>query len=698
MFAVGLVAALCGPVMAQAPQQLGRVTVDGIPVAKSPLDPMSGMALPGTGSCGAFKSTDRAANFPFPTATPNTEFPNAVNDFMDGKKLVGSAGPRVDQTLAKPLDLSNQYDVSGRQANGDFVLTPECLPSQFGCDFPGSSGMITTIFGTRFRGFFNVQTNWVGQPMKFGVVADNAVAIYFYALPKPGDPTPTKAKEYLLISHGVDSNRLRITNEIVFPEAGLYPIEIVHATSGESAILEVAVLFNKSEVPDYDDIEQNSRPLNQAPNVFSLEYTKPANFFQTANGLLSYPAGTCRQCNREYAKPSAMPLPTNGSQCDSGFFCNAAALCEYCPYATDDKLCTPNCIHCQNPAPICWRKDPNAPENSECVECLVETDCKDGASCVNHKCVPRRPPAVLCAGSVSFGVDANLQPTDDCRSYAAVSPCTKDADCPAGQACDVANTSCVDQLSECRFDDKCGRDCIDCKNATGTGRPRPHCLDGKVCVECRIDTDCPDGNYCRSGDCVPCTEDRHCGASCVSCAYRVGPAPACEITSTGTPFCLVTGGQADTAKCVACLADSDCGAGNQCNLNTHLCIVNDPNSQPPCPTGLFRKGEECIAPNGCVEVCKDNRDCQGNQCCTQGTDGVRKCQTGRCAGTAGGALCGCSVADVSNPIVDNNTIHPNGAESARSRGALLGLVSMLLCVLMLRRRQLPWAARQGGAR
>jgi hypothetical protein len=55
--------------------------------------------------------------------------------------------------------------------------------------------------------------------------------------------------------------------------------------------------------------------------------------------------------------------------------------------------------------------------------------------------------------------------------------------------------------------------------------PRPHCMDGTVCVQCRHDVDCTTpGTYCRSGDCVPCTHDRHCGASCRSCGIDINVA------------------------------------------------------------------------------------------------------------------------------------------------------------------------------
>jgi hypothetical protein len=83
-----------------------------------------------------------------------------------------------------------------------------------------------------------------------------------------------------------------------------------------------------------------------------------------------------------------------------------------------------------------------------------------------------------------------------------------------------------------------------------------------------------------------------------------------------------------------------------------------------------------------------NEDCDGNQCCTLAPEGVRKCELGRCAGTAGGALCGCAIAAIGSVQVDNNTLDAQGSNLGRSRSLFGAVVAMLLCAVWLRRRQL----------
>jgi hypothetical protein len=179
------------------------------------------------------------------------------------------------------------------------------------------------------------------------------------------------------------------------------------------------------------------------------------------------------------------------------------------------------------------------------------------------------------------------------------------------------------------------------------------------------------------------------------------------MTVTDTPFCYSANSSPSSATCAGCIKDGDCGDGGQCNLTSHTC-TNQPASGA-CPSGTFSKGDACVqcvsdsqclcgscdtSTNACVNVCKDNTDCQGNQCCALGADGIRACQSGRCAGTAGGALCGCSVAGIGGRSVDNNTLLADGGEAERSRGALFAMVAMLLAGFLFRRARMPQMVRR----
>ena len=715
MFVLGLVAGLCsvvGEAGAQERQLLPQIIVTGDPVGQWPTDPNTGMQYQGIGMCGAFRTlvqapgayestfSQRPADFP----NHKEDFPDSVNAFMDGGGLGGTVKWKTLQTY---FDLSNQYNSGSVIANGDYVRTPTCYPpSELGCNFPATdmTDDVFNGFGERVRGYFNVQPNWVGQPMHFGIRAATSAAVQIFSMPTASDSAKTVPHRDILISRGWGSSAdIRVTNTVTFMKSGLYPIEVLFSNPRNYAILEMAVLFNSPNFTDVDGYVSSGQPL-LSTLAFDMQYTAKTNFFQTATGLSSFSSvDQCQQCPRQYAKPSVLPLP-NGICPPNGWFCNAAALCEYCPFDKDATLCTPNCIRCQKPTPICWRRNSTDPGDSDCVECLADSDCQNGFACVNHACQVHRPPALACPGGAGVAVGPDLQPTSDCGQVAGYSPCSKDADCPNGQICDLPNTRCVDSLPDCRFDNKCGKDCVDCANVAGTGRPRPHCLNGMVCVECRIDTDCSEGNYCLSGDCVPCTDDRHCGPGCGNCTYHVGAAPTCSITVSDTPFCYSPNSSPSTSTCVGCLKDSDCGDNGTCDPTAHTC-TNQPTTGD-CPSGTFRKGDACVqcvsdsqclcgscdtSSNSCVNICKDNTDCQGNQCCAIGPDGIRACQSGRCAGTAGGALCGCAVTNKGLGIAspDNNTLSADGGEVGRSRGALIAMVAMLLAGILLRRARLP---------
>ena len=92
-------------------------------------------------------------------------------------------------------------------------------------------------------------------------------------------------------------------------------------------------------------------------------------FFQTLSGEPSYPdLDTCKQCDRQFVGQ----FGNNG--CDSGYYCNEAALCAPCDSAA---LCGPTCSPCGGTTPFCIN------ENSKvsCAECRSDLDCKTGFSC-----------------------------------------------------------------------------------------------------------------------------------------------------------------------------------------------------------------------------------------------------------------------------------------------------------------------------
>lgn len=634
-------------------QRLPTVTVDGDPVAPNPTDENK-KRLPGTGLCAAYRylgppqsqggpdpSTyfrPRGAGFP---ASGAIDFPDSVNDFMDGKTGAASSTPRTDETLLTPFDLTNFFEGIGINSRGDFVSTPGCPAfngKDYGCWFPAAPKDVNTLagsFGSRFRGFVNILPEWVNQNIHFGFLTDEAVAMYIYTKAKP----PSGPEVKLTISRGVSGtvNKYRVTNSVLFRKPGLYPIEITYAQYSQAASLELAILFGSS-FTDLDEPgdDPGTKPLGTLG--FALTYSTPDTFFQTASGVVPYDGlpARCKQCPRTLANVPNQPSGT----CDPGMFCNEAAVCAPC---IGDQFCGKSCKQCVAPEPFCVR-DPRDPGGDyTCVECRIDDDCTAGKKCAMGRCVN---PCNCCPGQVCAANDPSRPDARNC------SACAQNEDCGGG-VCDRLNGRCTDKIPDCNTDERCGKNCVNCKNVKDdkTGVDRPYCLNGEVCVQCRFDSDCGTGTFCRSGDCVPCTDERHCGPNCTNCGLEYVVGPDGQITDkrpTDKPLCFTPDSRVESAKCVRCLSDKDCGEGGVCDAN-HNCNTT---CATPCPEKEVCDGQKCVqcftnahCPCGvcrdgqCEVSCETSTDCQGTQCCSKDT---KTCIQGRCKPglTAhGGALC-----------------------------------------------------------
>lgn len=651
------------------PQKMQKVVVDGDPVAPLP----TGALIKGAGLCAAFRPTDsvtasntfpsRPADFPNEGVAGKNSFSLAVNDFMDA----GATGPlpsTLYATLQTPFDLTNTIQLTDQGSDGDYVMSACYPPNHGGCLFPGpppGSTLPEQAFGSRFRGFIAVPENWVvAQTVQFGFVSDDAVAMRIFAKGKPNETPPI----YEVVSRAVEpvSSTYRVTNQVTFQKPGLYPIEILYVNYGKSAFLEMAVMFN----PSFSEIDEYVFKQDGLPKRGFL-LTQPEIFFQTSSGVLPFAGApaTCQQCPRMWANQPNQPQ----NICPAGMFCNEAAVCSPC---VGDQFCGTQCKQCAKPDPYCARDPASAGADYTCVECRDDPDCQTGQKCIKSigKCIS----PCACCGDTPFCLATDpLQPA--ARNCSA---CRNDDDCPGGQ-CDLLNGRCVDKLPDCNTDDKCGALCVNCITSTlaDPQGARPHCLDGQVCGQCRNDVDCTAGTYCRSGDCLPCTHDRHCGPSCLSCGIEiVGVAADGSATTTlsATPFCAAPNGKVPTAVCVRCLTDDQCGPGGTCDPATNQCSPAAP-CVPPCSGKTVCDGTACVecftaaqCPCGqciagsCTNNCGDSTDCRSNQCCAQETG---QCADGRCKPglTAnGGALCcsapGGAVGGPTDPAVPTRSRRP----------------------------------------
>ncbi|MBL8633923.1 MAG: hypothetical protein JNM40_11930 [Myxococcales bacterium] len=676
--------ALCGllgwPFHGAFAQKLQTVSITGDPVAPNPRD-AQGKILPGTGLCAAYRpfgsSGDPSTVFkPRPSGFPAVganDFPDSLNAYMDGAIGGPMSGMRVDGTLLSPFDLTNFFDNVNGSSRGDFVSTRNCpmyMGKDNGCWFPVAPNDPVTLanpFGARFRGYINILPEWTNQAMHFGFYSDEAVAMSIFTKAKP----PMGPESKLVISRGsVGQQKWRTTNTVRFAKPGIYPVEITYAQFSGSAALEMAVLFDASFV-DIDEAFDavGAKPLGTYN--FSLDYTQPTQFFQTASGVLPYDGqpDRCKQCPRSLANVPNQPAGT----CDAGMFCNEAAVCAPC---IGDQFCGKSCRECLAPEPYCIRdpRDPNG--DYQCAECRDDMDCSAGRKCVQGKCVN---PCNCCPGQFCVPTDPKKPEARNC------SQCRTDTDC-GGSKCDLLNGRCIDKIPDCNTDDRCGKSCVSCPDSTKNDSQgvRPYCLNGEVCVQCRYDADCKAGTFCRSGDCVPCTDDRHCGPNCKTCGLDYVIEADGSISSkppTDKPFCYTPDNRTESATCVRCRSDKDCGEGGTCDPMTQKCSTA---CATPCPANQVCDGKKCVecftnaqCPCGicvdgaCTPNCESSTDCLGTQCCSKDTN---TCVSGRCKPglTAhGGALCcsGAQIGSTEDPIAP-------GA----NRGLWLASLMTLLCL------------------
>ncbi|GAB4565499.1 MAG: hypothetical protein Tsb0020_16430 [Haliangiales bacterium] len=584
------------------------------------------LADDGYGLCSASAvSEDPQGDF---GALDTNTYIGAINGFIEARE-----DERVEFVIRTELDLSNNNTSGAIQPSlGDFRdVNPElCLTG--GCGFFVNDDR--TSFATRMRGFFNVTADLVDQPVHFGIYADDAVSLTIFDKSGTGYPV-------LVLSPILGAPTWRLTETVTFRQPGLYPVEVLYVEVVEHAAFEMS--FYVGSFADFQ------RPASDAPVVnldeADFKIFEPLHFHQAISGNPSFPdPDQCQQCNRQFAG-----IPT-GSGCPGGYYCNEAALCAPCDTAL---YCGPSCSPCGADAPFCenlngeyqciqCRGTEDCPTGSECdpetntcqeYECTEDEDCLRGEICVDRLCV------VCDTSSQCAGNSCNCCPSGENGQQMSCLPlgadeapvcveCTANADCSDG-VCDLSTGQCVDSLLPNHRPECCGDNCVACPDDA------PYCLasqiGGAACGECRSDMDCADGNFCMSGQCLPCVYDKHCGVRCESCGGD-------------QPFCL-NGFDAERSSCVGCVDDAQCGAGETCNLDTYQC---EPESCAMSCGGEtpYCHGGACVAcyadtqcPCGgtcdlesftCSSSCVNNLDCLGTEHCRWDDAGeARECVPGR---------------------------------------------------------------------
>lgn len=245
---------------------------------------------------------------------------------------------------------------------------------------------------------------------------------------------------------------------------------------------------------------------------------------------------------------------------DGRMGCGTAAPCSTNP-ASNNICDLPNnrCVDCLTSAdcvvepanPHCDMR-PNAaglPAYS-CEQCLENSHCPTGATCVNGDCeapcgttmcetteicdAPNNR-CVECLGDMDCATQTtdkrcDLTPNSAGLPTGRCEECVDNAHCPAGEVC--VNNNCE---PTCTTDANCSAD---------GGGNNPYCHPTtKICTECTTDAQCAGntGNpHCTAGgDCEECVTDAHC-------------------TNPAQPFC-------DDDECVTCRTSADCTPPLTCN-------------------------------------------------------------------------------------------------------------------------------------
>lgn len=603
------------PALAHA--QLAPVSISG-PVAPVLEDDGQGMCM---ASAIVERDQDGRPEIPFGTLD-KTNYNPTLNSFLEQRR-----DARVEYVVRTLLDLSNNNlaDPQDQTSLGDFRDVQAGCPAG-GCDFFIRD--TSTSFVSRLRGFLNVPAELANQALHIGFYTDDAVSLSIY---------DKDANLYEVMNRPpiIGSPTWRLSRTVEFQEPGLYPVEILYTAITEHAALEMSYF-----VGAFQDFEREAaqEPVVQLDDAGFTPF-EPARFFQAISGAPSFEdPDLCLQCNRQF-----VGQPGNNG-CPGGYYCNEAALCAPCDTAL---YCGPSCSPCGGTTPFCI----NLNGRHECVECREDTDCQPGYQCNQDTntcfecnkdedcergeyCDLSEGVCTTCDSSDQCaGSSCNCCPTGSnglqmqCAPVAPAGPpvcaeCLTDAECPGG-VCDLTTGHCAKVLEPNRSPAACGPERKPCPEG------RPYCIPGPLgaaCFECRWDLDCPDGNYCNSGLCEPCTQDRRCGLRCTSCGGD-------------TPYCL-NRELAALSLCVGCVDDTQCENG-VCNPETYQC---DPVCMLSCAEGTRCHGDECVecyadthCPCGgscdtdtftCTSSCKSNKDCLGNEHCRLVDEDTTECAAG----------------------------------------------------------------------
>lgn len=209
---------------------------------------------------------------------------------------------------------------------------------------------------------------------------------------------------------------------------------------------------------------------------------------------------------------------TTPKKCDT---VNGRCVLEIAACNTSDR-CGPGCARCPAERPLCM-------DGQVCVQCRSDLDCGNDGFCNSGECTSCTTDRRCGERCESCGGDTPYCLSDGTVASARCVRCRNDADCDAGDLCDVITGQCS----------------MGCNQTCGQGTV----CHGDRCVECYANTHCPCGGVCDEarGQCITgcdssidCAAGEYCTASTRTCE-RGRRKPDTEPKGGGLCCALVTG-------------------------------------------------------------------------------------------------------------------------------------------------------------
>jgi hypothetical protein len=343
----------------------------------------------GTGACGTFINYRRLGT---PPVLPRTR--------QDAEALLDrpATDTAIKGRVSRLVDRVNFRNGQTGFVEGDF--TAPMYPDEF---LPFSTSSMAKPPGDdvdivmRLRGYFSVPSELAGKTLSFSMDCDDFCSLRI-------------GQTEVFPALGTTGALLAI-KQVRFPDAGLYPIELIYFQTAAVAYLEWAVA----------DTAQPECTGNCGP--YADKFT-----VMSAPRLYSAIVGESKACSECGAPDQSCPGAT---YCGDG-------LCQECNLPDH---CGSTCMKCPAEARIC--------SFGKCAECTADDQCPLGKTCDEGVCSAPRcctrndqcPTSRICNPDVGF-----------CTHI--IEPCRTDAMCPAGQICNEKG-KCFMPPTRCTRDEHC---------------------------------------------------------------------------------------------------------------------------------------------------------------------------------------------------------------------------------------------------